>query len=273
MSGIHKVGVAMSGGSTKGAWQAGALLALEELGLLKNATYFSGTSVGAINAAAMTSLNAKQMCDLYSSLNKTSDVFKAQWWKLWSFDGLYSLDPIRKLLWSKLDPSNPRGVEAVACAISMKDTRFMKGYWSNQTTLDFSQWFEKVMASATIPFFMAPHRTGLWFDGGLREFIPVRETVRRCEKVYAIATTPVRSATHEDLEYKWPRGLWYGIHTVDKAMQREIMINDYLKECESANVIRIHPLEPLKVGTFEVKRSTMLRLIDEGHARVMELLG
>lgn len=50
------IGLVLSGGGAKGAYQAGIWKAMTELGLAKRVRAFSGTSVGAINAAAFAAI-------------------------------------------------------------------------------------------------------------------------------------------------------------------------------------------------------------------------
>ena len=50
------IGLVLSGGGAKGAYQAGVWKAMTELGLAKRVRVFSGTSVGAINAAAFAAI-------------------------------------------------------------------------------------------------------------------------------------------------------------------------------------------------------------------------
>jgi NTE family protein len=47
---MKKIGICLSGGGARGAYQIGALKALEELGILQKANGFSGASIGAANA-------------------------------------------------------------------------------------------------------------------------------------------------------------------------------------------------------------------------------
>lgn len=56
---MNKLGICLSGGGARGAYQIGALKALEELGILQKASAFSGASIGAVNVtfAAIGSLD------------------------------------------------------------------------------------------------------------------------------------------------------------------------------------------------------------------------
>jgi len=47
---MKKIGICLSGGGARGAYQIGALKALEDLGILQQTIAFSGSSIGAINA-------------------------------------------------------------------------------------------------------------------------------------------------------------------------------------------------------------------------------
>jgi NTE family protein len=47
---MKKLGICLSGGGARGAYQIGALKALQELGILDRAAAFSGASIGAVNA-------------------------------------------------------------------------------------------------------------------------------------------------------------------------------------------------------------------------------
>ncbi len=63
----------MAGGGGKGAYQIGVWEALVELKITKNITHFSGTSVGALNAALFTQGKAKQYREVWERI-RASDV-------------------------------------------------------------------------------------------------------------------------------------------------------------------------------------------------------
>ena len=50
------IGLVLSGGGAKGAFQAGVWKAMNELGLAERVRVISGTSVGALNAAAFAAI-------------------------------------------------------------------------------------------------------------------------------------------------------------------------------------------------------------------------
>ena len=47
---MAKLGICLSGGGARGAYQIGALIALRDLGIFSDAIAFSGSSIGSINA-------------------------------------------------------------------------------------------------------------------------------------------------------------------------------------------------------------------------------
>lgn len=63
MQGDNDIGLVLSGGGAKGAFQVGVWKAMHELGLAERVRVISGTSVGALNAAAFASIrNPETIC-------------------------------------------------------------------------------------------------------------------------------------------------------------------------------------------------------------------
>ena len=58
------VGLVLSGGGAKGAYQIGMLRALEELGISRQISVISGTSIGAFNALAYAVGGTEKMRDI-----------------------------------------------------------------------------------------------------------------------------------------------------------------------------------------------------------------
>ena len=70
------VGLVLSGGGAKGAYQAGAWKAMAELGLAERVRAISGTSIGAINAAAFATLRDPAAVEKFwmEGVGKAADV-------------------------------------------------------------------------------------------------------------------------------------------------------------------------------------------------------
>ncbi|MCR5219352.1 patatin-like phospholipase family protein [Treponema sp.] len=62
-----KIGLCLSGGGAKGAYEAGVWLAMQQMHLDKNVTAVSGTSVGALNAALFTNVSPYQVKKLWKN--------------------------------------------------------------------------------------------------------------------------------------------------------------------------------------------------------------
>lgn len=261
------MGVVESGGSIKGAFGAGVRLALEKRKILRKCTYFNGTSVGALNSAAMSRLSAKELVALYKSLRKRSDVFS---FAAYRFKGLFSLKPIMKKTQEALMGKLPKNVECVACTVDLKDATHPIEYWSNKEVKDFHKYLAMVGGSAAIPYFMESP-TEPYFDGGIKEFIPIEETLRNCEKVIAISNSPVNPC-EGDLKKPWyvPKILWWLYVTIDKAMQQEVKKGDFMKYLDDERVVVIQPKEKFNVGTFEINPEKIKYMIDAGYEAGME---
>lgn len=71
-----KIGLVLSGGGAKGAYEAGVIEALEDLDVTDKLAIVSGTSAGALNAAAMTCGDAERVKEMWSQIGY-SDVLAA----------------------------------------------------------------------------------------------------------------------------------------------------------------------------------------------------
>lgn len=66
----HDIGLVLAGGGGKGAYQIGALQALEAAGLKDRITGISGSSVGALNTALFVYLGAKKAAQVWSDVKQ-----------------------------------------------------------------------------------------------------------------------------------------------------------------------------------------------------------
>ena len=64
------IGIALEGGGARGAYQAGAYMALKECGIKPK--MIAGTSIGALNAALMVQGDLDKMIDLW--INTTTEI-------------------------------------------------------------------------------------------------------------------------------------------------------------------------------------------------------
>ncbi|MDD3123829.1 MAG: patatin-like phospholipase family protein [Candidatus Izemoplasmatales bacterium] len=89
---MKKIGLCLSGGGARGAYQIGAIKALQDAGILEHISHFSGTSIGAANASLIASSGIDKAKEVWFSIPqnalKTTMPFK----KRFSFEYLKSLD-------------------------------------------------------------------------------------------------------------------------------------------------------------------------------------
>lgn len=258
------VGLSLSGGSIKGAFQAGALLYLQERGLLSDVKVSAGTSVGALNSFALSFLSAKELVDIYLSLKKRSDVFSPSWYRT---KGLYSTEPINKLMASAVK-GKKRKFESVAVCVNLSTGE--QKYSRSSKDPDHILY---VKSSAVIPFFMEPVKDMPdWFDGGVFEHTParwVRDFLAPEDKHFVITTRPIDKVKPYKLGF--PRAFSALVATADRRMQDEIFKND-LTYCKAFDVPVIAPSDFIDVGTFEINPDKIKKMIHDGYEAAVRYL-
>jgi NTE family protein len=175
----------LSGGGSKGAWQAGVVkyLLQEERPVYD---VICGISVGALNAVQMAmvpkgfpALTADRLSLLWETVS-TDKVWK-RWFPfgklhaLWK-SSVYNSSPLQQFVRSRLDP--------IAVKSSGNQLRIVAVSWhtgevavANEQSPNLSEW---VLASSAFPVFLTPIsiNNDLWTDGGLRSVTPLGEAIR-----------------------------------------------------------------------------------------------
>jgi NTE family protein len=186
----------LSGGSIKGAFQAGAIAELLERGFVPDAIY--GTSVGSLNGAFLAERAGRVVREGetpdWAELGQALERFwleelhspaqvgtQRQAIPLvvsllrQSFEGLIDTSPLRALLHDQLRPENLRAspIAFFACAINLASGEAV------YASPDYSGILDYIMASTAIPIEMpyvtigkAPH-----VDGGVREVAPLSRAI------------------------------------------------------------------------------------------------
>lgn len=263
------IGLALSGGSIKGAFQAGVILALEEKGKLKDLSLAAGTSVGALNAMALSYMSPQELVDIYMSLKKKSDVFKAAWWRA---SGLYSTKPVNNLMMEAIKGKTKK-FESVAVCINLETGERL---YASSKEPGYALF---VKASAVIPMFMEPLKElPQYFDGGVFEHTPARYVMDRMDSMrnkgkpqtIVITTRPINKL--QPYRLRFPR-IWHSLFaTMDKRMQDEIFRND-LRHCNEWDIPVICPKDFIDVGTFEINPDKIKRMIDDGYEQGVRYAG
>jgi NTE family protein len=173
----------LSGGGSKGAYEAGAIQCL--LGDKKiSYDIICGVSVGALNGAFLAQyangqeeIASMMLGQLWSQLN-TSKIYKHWfgWWlaALWR-PSMYNSKPLQDLVRSKLDIQAVRhsGKKLRMGAVSLKTGKY-RLFDENYSDLSGA-----VLASSAFPAMLTPIQLDgeLWTDGGVRDVTPFQAAV------------------------------------------------------------------------------------------------
>ncbi len=171
----YKVGLVLSGGGAKGAYQLGIFKALDDLLLFDKVKVISGTSIGAMNALAYScaenikeceyfwnNLTYKEIFDSYKFAKDLPDLVKK------SLDGgVFSFDLIINQLKDHIDilKMNKKGVECYSCAYDLEKDAPEYFYLNNLPIEDI---YTIIAASAAVPYVFDPveYNGKKYVDGG-----------------------------------------------------------------------------------------------------------
>lgn len=205
-----KRALVLSGGSIKGAFQAGAIAELLDSGFVPDAIY--GTSVGSLNGSFLTeragrAVRAGQTPD-WAEIGRALEKFWLEDLKSPAqvgtqrrllplatallrsrFAGLIDTGPLRKLLETVLEPDNLRAspVRFYACAVNLANG---EAVYASQ---DYSGILDYIIASTAIPVEM-PHvniGNAPYVDGGVREVAPLGKAIEdEADEIACICCLP-----------------------------------------------------------------------------------
>ncbi|HOZ31084.1 MAG TPA: patatin-like phospholipase family protein [Bacteroidales bacterium] len=176
----YKIGIALSGGGTRGFAHLGVLKALNEKGIYPEIV--AGTSAGSIAGVLYCAgFSPDEILKLFKK-KKFSDLTKIQF----PTNGLFSLDNLTQLIRKsvKEDRFEKLKVPFVVCVANLNTGK--------AEYISSGQLFKIVQASSSIPVLFSPVKVGknIYVDGGLIDNLPVRPLVRKCEKIIAVNIFP-----------------------------------------------------------------------------------
>ena len=200
---MSRIGLCLTGGGARGAYQVGALKALDELGILSKIYAVSGTSIGSVNAAFFACKTVEEMEKLwidYSTFDfiKSTSIFKTLREKKLDVvnTGIFEINMLSDLLKNNLDIEKlkEKKVFITLSPAGMKNEGVMgllkssfKHYIKNESQVIYSPLHEQdddliikqILASCSIPFvFPSVTMDGMQiFDGGLYDNAPVKPLV------------------------------------------------------------------------------------------------
>jgi len=188
--GNGSLGLILSGGGARGAYQIGSWKAMRELGMFSKVISAYGTSVGAINAASMAQGDFDTAFDLWSDLNYSrifDDYESVSLSANYNPRAIYavikklfqekSLDvaPLKELLHYHLDEQAIRESDIEFGLVTFDLTNRKRQYLS-KADIPEGELIDYVIASASLyPIFPAHEISGhRYIDGGIADNRPVR---------------------------------------------------------------------------------------------------
>ncbi len=296
----HKA-LVLGGGSLKGAFQAGAAVALFESGFVPSQLY--GISVGSLNAAFLASEAARQQTATGSvdwpgvgrsliefwirNITKPKDVavirsrFRMGVNTILSrFDGLLDNAPIQKIIRDNVDldaiKTGPVTIKVGAVDIIGGDMRYADAHDPN--FLDY------LFASSSIPFLMpavqiaGDHRRA-FLDGGLREVAPLRVAIEDGAGEITCIACHSKKIYNEQFNYRNLLNLMDRVKdiTVNQLVNNDIAWAERYAEREhlhgrSLTLTTIRPTEPLHLDLMQFTSDDIGRLIVMGYQAGVDLL-
>ena len=170
--------LALSGGGAKGAFQVGVLDELIEQRGVDFETV-TGTSTGAIQAAAVAQDDVGRLLDFWTGIKGNDDIYRGRGGMIWALvtgkNSLYNPDPLKALLRKMFDDDRIRAtgknLRLGVVNITNGELRIVA-----ENTDNIADW---VYASSAQPPAFPPFRTRdaqgnleQWVDGGLRDVTP-----------------------------------------------------------------------------------------------------
>ncbi len=291
----------LGGGSLKGAFQVGAVMALFEGGFVPDKLY--GISVGCLNATFLANSAAKQQAETGSvdwvkagkyliefwirNITKPSDVavlrsrFRMGYDTLMSrFDGLLDNTPIQNLIRQHVDidalKTGPVSLKVGAVDIIYGDMRYAEA-----TDPDF---LDYVFASSALPILMPAVQIGgdhrqAFLDGGLREVAPLRVAIEDGATEIACVACHAKRVYNEKFNYRNLLNLMDRVKdiTVNQLVNNDIAWAERFAEREhfhgrSLNLTVIRPTEPLYLNLMKFTSDDIGKMIVQGYQAGVDAL-
>lgn len=292
-----KHGLVLSGGGAKGAWEAGAAVALVEHYAKTDSpiTHFSGASVGGLNAAALVGKGARSLMEVWSTI-RGKDVFRGShalaWWRAWRTGAIYDSSPLREYVEENLDlaaiHSSDLRLYVHATLMGTKQSVVFQNEDPDLVT--------GVYGGASVPPFFPPVPwKGRWLlDGGVVDNSPIRALIQAgCEKVSIISldhelpASPVEARSVLRLLKPQPRP---GLVVVVAASVDGMMDAHFWRDLKNVQLINelvmrggadpqyrrveyevFRPKESLG-GTLDFDHDHLLKMMDDGYHSTLRSL-
>ncbi|MGL4907749.1 MAG: patatin-like phospholipase family protein [Bacteroidales bacterium] len=222
----ENIGIVLSGGAARGFAHLGVLQALEDNGIFP--THIAGASMGAVLGAAYAS--GVTPFDIYNFARKQNyaRIYHPSLVKGALFKPKLLEDLLQKMIvHNNFDSLQKKLYVAVTNLNTTKSEIYSKG-----------KLFDKVIASASIPFFFEPVviDSFTYVDGGVLNNLPVEPLTKHCKHIIGVSvnSTPIL-----------PQSKLKGVHTVTRTMTM-IVVNTELESRKKCDYF----IEIVDAGTF-----------------------
>jgi len=160
---MSKIGLVLSGGGAKGAYEAGVITALYELDIVDKIKVVSGTSIGALNLTVFPA-QEKLLCEnIWKNIKRDAS-------------NLLTADGLRKTITDNVDFSKIKdfNMDLYACAYNLSRMAPEYFHLNNLTTEDFTK---AILASTALPPIFPPVEINgtMYTDGGCNDHLHPQE--------------------------------------------------------------------------------------------------
>ena len=192
------LGIALSGGGAKGAFQVGAI---HELVTVRGVDFgiIGGTSTGALQSIGLAQDMVPELLDTWLSLKSEKDVYRKRLFGLagaiFGANAMHNTKPLRALIEGFVDEAKVREVGKVLRlgVVNLQQGTFVG---VDETSRNLADW---IYASCAMPVYFDPlqTRTGAggsleqWVDGGVRDVTPLGAVLEaKPRAVLAVRASP-----------------------------------------------------------------------------------
>ncbi len=269
----------LSGGGGRGAYACGVYKYLEEARLIPD--ILVGTSIGAINAAAIASGRSAAELEAAWLSTRTRDV--QRFWRLKPWRSIYDTSPWRKTLYRYIDfDALARTDKRVLIATTELETGQLRIFDNRETTLTP----DHILASCSIPLVYPWTKVGgyHYWDGAVMANTPLAGAIDAgADEIIIVLLSPIGERQMEP-----PRWPWHALTVILDLALSATFEND-LKQLENVNRLVAAQLDSkhrqvqCKVITPSIETSLIRiiryepdvsrRLIDLGYEDARRILG